>query len=143
MDPELHSNRQLLFAHSFTLQFFVSQASPYPSHKIPLFIVCSEKQTLRSFGDQNDHDFIQSQPAGSNCFETKQCQNVKQYNHDCFDCQRNARRICHWQVIMKHRQIKFEKSFSPVSPFCKVFMFHVPRAQKNVKSSSECQFRRK
>ena len=46
---------------------------------------------MRSFGDQNDHDFIQRQPAGSNCFETKQCQNVKQYNHDCFDCQRNAR----------------------------------------------------
>ena len=50
-------------------------------------------ETLRSFGDQNDHDFIQSQLAGSNCFETKQCQILKQYSYDCFDCQRNARRV--------------------------------------------------
>ena len=28
---------------------------------------------LRSFGNQSNHDFIQSQRARSNCFETKQC----------------------------------------------------------------------
>ena len=31
------------------------------------------KLPLRSFGDQSNHNFIQSQPAGSNLFETKQC----------------------------------------------------------------------
>ena len=55
---------------------------------------------LCSFGDQSDHDFIQSQPAGSNCFETKQCQNLKQYNHDCFDCQRNARYTTHTASLL-------------------------------------------
>ena len=35
--------------------------------------VCPTILTLRSFGNQSNHDFIQSQRAGSNCFEKKQC----------------------------------------------------------------------
>ena len=82
------------------------------------------KLSLRSFGDPNDHDFIQSQPAGSNCFETKQCQNLKQYNHDCFDCQRNARSVsCPNQLIKVstlrcqkvNRNIKFDREKSTLA----------------------------
>ena len=82
------SSRQVYVSERapFFSMLYNANAGPFRIRKIFCKVL-----PLRSFGDQSDHDFIQSQPAGSNCFETKQCQNLKQYNHDCFDCQRNAR----------------------------------------------------